>query len=310
MSRNPALGGVIAAVLLPRDEEGRPRWDDFGHLVDFLSRHGIDGVCVNGATGEYARASVEERRTAVAVARRAAPARCPVIAGAGSASTDLTVRLAAEAEAAGAEAHLIPPPHFFHYAAEDIEAFYRAAAASVGRPILIYRLPAFVSDVHPDTAENLIRECPRIAGVKDSSGRLDLLEHLTADPSLNAHRLVGNDNVLVDAIRRGLCDGVISGVACVVPELITAIWDAGQRGDGEALDELGRLLAEAVARIDSLPTPIGLEVLAGVRGLCRCLPAVPLSPRRQQQAEALRRWFEPWWENFAGKHSSAARPSA
>ncbi|MGC8883365.1 MAG: dihydrodipicolinate synthase family protein [Bryobacteraceae bacterium] len=310
MSRNPALGGVIAAVLLPRDEEGRPRWDDFGHLVDFLSRHGIDGVCVNGATGEYVRASVEERRTAVAVARRAAPAWCPVIAGAGSASTDLTVRLAEEAEAAGAEALLIPPPHFFHYAADDIDAFYRAVAAAARRPILIYRLPAFVSDVHAATAEELIRECPRIAGVKDSSGQLDLLERLTANPSLNAHRFVGNDNVLVDALRRGLCDGVISGVACVLPELITAIWDAGRRRDAAALDELGGLLSEAIQWIDSLPAPMGLELLAGIRGLCRCLPAVPLSPRRQQQAEAMRRWFEPWWESFAARFSSAARPSA
>lgn len=309
MSRSQVPGGVIAAVLLPRDEEGRPAWSQFEQLVDFLCSHGVDGVCVNGATGEYARASQEERRTAVALARRIAGDRRLVIAGGGSASADLSARLAAEAEAAGADAHLVPPPHFFLYAEDDLAEFYAAIARAAARPVLLYRLPSFLSDIDPSLAEELISRHEPIQGVKDSSGRLDLLERLSARPSLRALRFVGHDGVLAEALRRGLCDGVISGVACVLPELIVALWEAGQRQDPASLAELAALLAEAVAHIDAWPAPIGLEMLAGIRGLCRCLPAVPLSPRRRQQADDLRRWFEPWWDAFLRKYAAAAHPA-
>jgi len=310
MSRNRPPGGVIAAVLLPRDEEGRPRWDDFERMVDFLCSHGVAGVCVNGATGEFPRATQEERRTAVAVARRVAGDRALVVAGEGSASTDSTIRLAADAEAVGADAHLVPPPFFFFYEQDDVAGFYCAVAAAVSRPVLIYRLPCFTSDVSGETVLDLIRSEASILGIKDSSGSLDVLARLAAEGPAQARLFVGNDNALVEACRRNLCHGVISGVACVLPELISAIWEAGQRRDVAVLDSLGHLLAEATARIDAWPAPVGLQVLAGIRGLCRCLPAVPLSPRRRGQAEQMRLWFEPWWERAAESFAAATRPGA
>lgn len=295
MSRNPPLRGVIAAVLLPRDEEGRPEWDEFERLVSFLCRSGVTGVCVNGATGEYVRATPEERRTAVTAARRAAGRNCVVIAGEGSACTETTVHAMREAEAAGADAHLVPPPCFFRYRGDDVEQFYRAVAQAAERPVLIYNLPAFLTGVGCETVLELLRSEERIAGVKDSSGQLDILEQLTAHPALGAWRLIGNDWVLAEACRRGLADGAISGVACVLPELLTALWDAGMRGDRELAGRLEQSLAEALRWIDAWPAPIGLHVLAEARGLRRCLPAVPLSPARRDQAEAMKRWFEPWW---------------
>lgn len=297
MSRNSPLRGVIAAVLLPRDEEGRPEWDEFERMVAFLCASGVTGVCVNGATGEYVRATPEERRTAVALARGIAGDGAAVIAGEGSACTQSTIRHLREAEAAGADAHLVPPPYFFRYRDDDVEQFYRAVAAAAERPVLIYNLPAFVTGVSCPAVVELLRSEPRIAGVKDSSGQLDILERLTSDPALGARRFIGNDWVLAEACRRGLADGAISGVACVLPELIVALWEATEHGDPALAARLERSLAEALQWIDAWPTPMGLEVLAEARGLRRCLPAVPLSPARREQAGEMRRWFESWWES-------------
>jgi 4-hydroxy-tetrahydrodipicolinate synthase len=296
MSRNSPPGGVIAAVLLPRDEEGRPEWEEFERLVAFLCRCGVGGVCVNGATGEYARATPEERRTALAAARRAAGKGVIVIAGAGSACTRTTIERMRDAEEAGADAHLVPPPFFFRYRDDDLEQHYHAVAAAAERPILIYNLPSYLSPVSCPTVVELLRTEERVAGIKDSSGQLDILEHLTSDPALGAWRFVGNDWVLAEACRRQLADGAISGVACVLPELLVALWEAAQRGDWEATGRLERSLAEALQWIDAWPAPMGLQVLAEARGLRRCLPAAPLSAARMEQAKAMREWFEPWWE--------------
>lgn len=304
MSRNPAIGGVIAALLLPRDEEGVALWEEFARLVSFVCASGVSGVCVNGATGEYARATPEERRTAVAVARDAAAGRATVIAGEGAACSEATIRNLRAAEEAGAEAHLIPPPCFFRYRDDDIEEFYRAAAAAAERPILIYNLPALLSGVSCPTVVELLRTEPKIAGIKDSSGELEILEHLTADAALGALRFVGNDWVLAEACRKRIADGAISGVACVLPELLVGLWEAGQRSDWEGTARLEHALQEALEWIDAWPAPIGLLVLAQARGLRRGLPAVPLSPARREQAEAMRRWFEPWWDGLQDRLAS------
>lgn len=304
MSRNSLLGGVIAAVLLPRDEEGRPEWDEFERLVVFLNRCGAAGVCVNGATGEYVRATAEERRTAAAIARSAGGEDFVVIAGVGSACTETTLRLASDAEEAGVDAHLVPPPCFYRYRDDDIAEFYRAVAARVERPVLIYNLPSFLSPVSCATVVELLRSEPKIVGIKDSCGQLDILEHLTSDPALGARRFIGNDWMLAEACLRRLADGAISGVACVLPELLVALWESGQRGDWEAAGRLQRCLTEALQWIDAWPAPMGLEVLAEARGLRRCLPAVPFSAARREQALAMRDWFEPWWEQQQGTLAS------
>jgi dihydrodipicolinate synthase/N-acetylneuraminate lyase len=59
-------------------------------------------------------------------------------------------------------------------------------------------------------AGELIGACPSIRGVKDSSGSLDLLRVLTRSLP-DAVCLVGNDSALPQALREGICDGVISG---------------------------------------------------------------------------------------------------
>lgn len=296
MSRFHPLGGVICAALMPRDAEGRPAWEEFETLLAFLRQHGVAGVCVNGATGEYSRASQEERRTAAAIARRVMGSGGLVLSGEGAGSLTETVRLAQEAEEAGADAHLVPPPHFFPYEQDDVDEFYRRVAAAVERPVLIYNLPSFTTGVRGDVALELIQSEERIAGIKDSSGRLDILEALTAGPAPRAARFVGNDSVLAEALERELCDGVISGVACVLPELTVALWEAGRGGDAAVFQSARALVAEFIEVLDAWPVPWGLQVIAGARGLCRASSSIPFSERRRRQAAAVRAWFEPWWQ--------------
>ena len=69
------------------------------------------------------------------------------------------------------------------------------------------------------TVETLLEDCPNIAGIKDSSGSLDILRALTRSTS-HACRIVGSGGVPESALRESCCDGVISGVAGVLPEVV------------------------------------------------------------------------------------------
>jgi 4-hydroxy-tetrahydrodipicolinate synthase len=294
MNRIANLGGVIPAVLMPRDESGLPIWADFDRNVQFLFECGVPGVCVNGATGEYAGCSNEERLEAVSRARRLAGSGGMLVAAVGSMRWEETVRLALEAEDAGADALLIPAPHFFSYEQGDLVEFYRQTVAKVHVPALIYNLPAFTGGLEPQVAVDLIREVEGIAGIKDSSGRLDILEALSLD-GRGAVRLVGNDSVLANALSRGLCDGTISGVAGVLPELNLALVESAS-GDPSGFSRLEKHLADLIEQLDVFPTPWGLKLIAGCRKLHPASFSLPLSEARQKQVADFRAWFSAWWE--------------
>lgn len=294
MLRNKQCTGVIAALLLPRDNEGRPAWEDFDRNARLILQVGVTGLCVNGATGEFAGATREERREAVARARRVAGASGVVVSGIGATRWTEILALARDAEEAGADTLLVPAPHFFLYEPGDLAEFYRRIAAELRVPALIYNLPAFTGGLDPDLAVQLIREVKGIAGVKDSSGRLDIFERLAADAG-DAVALVGNDAVLAEALRRGICNGTISGVAGVLPELTLALWRSAQSREWELFTGIGARLNSLLERLDVFPTPWGLKLIAELRGLGPASFALPLSEERQAQADDFRRWFPAWW---------------
>jgi len=292
--RNP-IRGVIAALLLPRDEAGQPLWDAFDRSARFLVDAGVSGLGVNGATGEYSGSTREERREAVVRSRRIAGEELAVLSGAGAARWTETAQFARDAELAGADAALVPPPHFFKYEPEDLAEFYRRIAADTTLPVLIYNLPTFTNPLPPELAAELIRNVDGIAGVKDSSGDLELLSLLTAPAPNGAVRLVGNDAALAESLEKGLCDGVVSGVAGVLPELTLALWrSAADRAWGR-FRGLVELQTELLWRLEAFPTPWGLEFVAEARGFAPANPALPLSEERVGQVESFRVWFREWW---------------
>ena len=68
-------------------------------------------------------------------------------------------------------------------------------------------LPPLPQKLTPGQAARLA-EIPNILGIKDSSGSLDILRHLTKH-GVQACRIVGDDVVLATALREGICDGVV-----------------------------------------------------------------------------------------------------
>lgn len=281
-------------MLTPRLSDGEPDLAAFERNLEFALARGVAGVCIGGATGEYPALSADVRRRWLERARSVVTGRALLVAGAGAATLPDSVALAEHAAGCGADLVLLPPPHFFPYAPDDVEAFYREAARAIRLPILIYHLPAFTTGVSLDLALRLIEEVPNIVGVKDSSGALDTLAALTSKLPGHARRVVGHDGVLEAALSAGYCDAVISGVAGVLPELVLEVF-SGERARAAAR------LAEFIRHIDAFPTPWGLKLAAESRGLFPATFALPLSERRRAQARAFTEWFAEWWSRTAAE---------
>jgi 4-hydroxy-tetrahydrodipicolinate synthase len=285
------LDGVSAAVLTPRTETDSVAEEQFRQNLDFLLARGIRSFALNGATGEFCLTTPAQLERILANVSAITAFDGQFVVGVGAAGYTTTIELGRMAADAGAKAVLLPMPYFFPYEQADLRAFVTRVADALSIPVLLYNLPQFTSGLAPETSLALIREHGNVAGIKDSSGSLDTLRLLTAE-GVDSCRIVGSDSALGPALEEGVSDGVVSGVACVLPELIQRVFEAGVSSPDSAEFRAANDQLEAfIEKINLLPVPWGLKIVSEERQLGPATFAVPVAPERQQQMEQLRVWY-------------------
>jgi 4-hydroxy-tetrahydrodipicolinate synthase len=297
MARAPRqirLAGVFAAITTPR-RKGTLEADFSAalDLLDFTADAGVAGVGMLGSTGEFLNFNFTDRQRLVYLGVKRS--RVPVIAGVSHSSLDGAVQLGDEAISSGADALLVMPPYFFRYEQPEIEAFLlefaRETAGAV--PILLYNIPQFTSPIEIETVERLVAT-GLFAGIKDSSGDWDYFERLlTLRREGHFAVLAGNDRIAARALAAG-ADGVISGCASAIPEVLVALAKAIAAGDERRAGEINRRLHEFIERIEHFPAPVGIRRAVELRGKKSGPPLTPLSPAREIELEEFSAWFREW----------------
>lgn len=288
------FSGVYAAVLTPRKANGGVDVAALAKLIRFLLSKGISSFALNGATGEFCLSRPSHLQAMLETVRESSHGKAKILCGIGAPGIVETRELMAVAEKGGAAGLLLPMPYFFRYEQEDLDAFCREAAKHTDLPILLYNLPQFSTGIEKETVRALIADVPNIIGIKDSGGSLDIFRDLT-ERAPDACRFVGNDPALRPALSEGVCDGVISGIACVLPELILGLYGQNERAACAEFDDVWGLLRKVVTQLDLLPTPWALKWIAEARGICKAEFAQPLSAERVAQGIRISSWVREWF---------------
>lgn len=285
------LGGVSAALLTPRTEAGLLALEQFRQNLKFLLAGGIHSFALNGATGEFCLTTPAQLECLLGETVALVGKDGQFVVGIGAASHLTSIELGRMAAAAGAKAVLLPMPYFFPYEQADLRAFVGRIADALPIPVLLYNLPQFTTGLAPQTSLALIRQHENVVGIKDSSGSLDTLRLLT-DEGEDCCRIVGNDSALGPALKEHVSDGVVSGVACVLPELVQKVFDAGTADPGsEEFENASAHLDAFIELLNVLPVPWGLKVVAEERRLSLATFALPVAAERRQQMDQLRAWY-------------------
>jgi 4-hydroxy-tetrahydrodipicolinate synthase len=290
------ISGVYAAVLSPRLADDSIDTEALTKLIRFLVSKEITTFAINGATGEFCLTTPEHLQVLLSTVAAASDGKARVLCGVGAPGTAGTIALGRVAERNGVDALLLPMPCFFPYQQEDLDIYCREVASAINLPILLYNLPQFTSGLEKETVRTLITEVSNIIGIKDSSGSLDIMRDLT-DHDVDACRIVGNDSILAPARLENICDGVVSGVACALPELILELYAQNPQADTERFTASANLVTEFIERLKRFPTPWGLKWILEARGVINATFSQPVTPHRLEQSEALARWLSAWLPN-------------
>ena len=313
------ISGVLAALVTPIDDAGRADLSTLDRVIEFVVERGVNGVVLGGGTAEYPHFDVEDRTRITAHAVERMKGRGTVVTCVGTSSIHSTLRLARSAADSGSDFVLIPMPHFFRYEQQDLAAFCEQVCRSVSTPCLLYNLPSFTNGLSVENAIHLLQSIPNLVGMKDSSGEKSNLEPLAQARSRRGFSLfVGDDSLLLDALQAGW-DGVVSGIACFVPELIAAVYRSYRAGNAGQAAAYQAALDDLIEQVVRLPIPWGVRVGLGARGIPNGPMHVPPSEQRRRQMDELCGWLRRWaeernltlpqvWEQIPLPTQAARRP--
>jgi 4-hydroxy-tetrahydrodipicolinate synthase len=224
------LSGSFVALVTPF-ANGRLDEDAYRKLIAFQIGNGTDGLVPIGTTGEAATMSSDERFRAVKIAVESAAGKVPVVAGAGTNSTQDTIENVARVREAGANAALVVTPYYNKPTQDGLVAHYRAVAkAHPGFPVVAYNVPSRTGvDVLPETCQKLC-DIPEVVGIKEATANMiraiDIVERCGERLAL----LSGDDFTVVPFIACG-GRGVISVSANVVPRMMSDLVKHACGGD-------------------------------------------------------------------------------
>lgn len=233
---------------------------------------GISAVVLCGTTGESATLTDAEKLAIIGRGKAFVRDRCTVIAGTGSNDTEHTVNLSRLAEQAGADALLVVTPYYNKATPGGLLEHYRAVAAGVRIPVIIYNVPSRTGVDIPVEVCQALAAVPNIAGIKEASSDISRVARLRAACPDSFAVWGGNDDQAAAVLSLG-GSGVISVVSNLYPELMQALVSAGLDGDFDTATDLQLRLLPLIRalfrEVNPIPVKAAMELLGWDCGRCR-----------------------------------------
>jgi 4-hydroxy-tetrahydrodipicolinate synthase len=166
------IKGSLTALVTPF-KNGKVDEDAFRALVDWQIAEGTQGLVPCGTTGESPTLSHEEHARVIELCVEQAKGRVPVIAGAGSNSTDEAIMRTRHAKEVGCDAVLHVTGYYNKPNQEGQYRHFMAIAEAVDIPVILYNIPGrAVVGINVETMARLSRH-KNIIGVKDATADLN-----------------------------------------------------------------------------------------------------------------------------------------
>ncbi|MEA5101621.1 dihydrodipicolinate synthase family protein [Pantoea sp. S18] len=275
--------GLSAFPLTPVTPAG---FDEHGfiRILERITSAGVDSIGVLGSTGSYAYLTRSQRSHISDIAKSHA-GNIPVMICVGAVSTDEVLRLADDAQAAGADALLLPPVSYQTLRDDEVFGVFETLTQYVSVPVCIYDNPGTTHFEFSDELHGRIATLPGIKSVKipgvppSPEDALARVKRLKAKLPEGVTVGISGDASAANGLNAG-CEVWYSVCGGLFPHVAKEMTDAAARGDRERVVQLSERLQPLWDLFRKHGGSIRvMAAAAGVLGLTEadCLPR-PLRP--------------------------------
>jgi len=229
--------GVMPAVTTKFTNDDTLDLEMFEVNISAQLEAGVHGIILGGTLGEASTLTENEKRVLVRETVKIVEGRVPVIINIAEQTTKVAIEAAQKAKEDGASGLMMLPP--MRYKADDREtiAYFKAVANSTTLPIMIYNNPVdYGIEVTLDMFEELLRDCPNIQAVKESTRDISNITRMKNRFGDRLAILSGVDTLALESLLLG-ADGWVAGLVDAFPKETVAIYTLAKAGRfAEALE--------------------------------------------------------------------------
>jgi 4-hydroxy-tetrahydrodipicolinate synthase len=298
MNANRRFRGLGVALVTPFKLDGSLDEAALERIIDYQIEEGTNFLVPCGTTGENPALTHGEHRRVVEITIRRANGRVPVLAGAGSNSTQKAIELAELAIDLGADGALTITPYYNKPTPDGLRRHFGMQAEAIekkrgGFPMIMYNVPGRTGvNMTAATTLQIAREIPNVIGVKEASGNLEQILSIVRDRAEGFLVLSGDDAWTIPLISVG-GDGIISVAANEIPRLMSGMTAAALRGDFESARAIhNRILPLMTGNfIESNPIPVkaAMKMLGLIPTDTVRPPLAPLTEANRKKMESILR---------------------
>lgn len=236
------LKGVFIVQMTPFDKDGSLDLEGMRANTRWLLERtaGKDFVFVpEGSNGEFFVQSEDEWKAVVNMVVEEVNGTKPVIAGAGQAGTQETIRRCQYAQSIGADGVLVVLPYYVPPEEEGMVQHYKRITESVDIGVVLYN-NALVSGcwLRPPVVAELAK-IPNFVAVKENTSSIISFRLMQKAVEPNAVVLCGRGEEIYPFVAPFGCPGFVSFVANFAPELSYSMYEAAVARDFTKVDEIG-----------------------------------------------------------------------
>ncbi len=238
MALRAGLRGVITPLVTPLDSSGDIDGESLCRLVDFQVSSGVGGIFILGTNGEGVLLSDTQRREVAQIASAHVRGRVPLLCAVSNSSLPKALNNLRGLADCDYDACVSSLPYYQVTSPAEQFAYFRGLSDECEKPLFAYSIPSLVKvSIDVGVVKRLAVE-GRIAGIKESSYDVPRFRELIALKSVRPDLSVfAGASDMMDVAHKLAFDGVVIGMANLLPGLcarIWSLWQAGETGEAES----------------------------------------------------------------------------
>ncbi|WP_394523881.1 N-acetylneuraminate lyase [Staphylococcus xylosus] len=278
--------GLYAALLVPFDEHGEVKEDGLKQIAkNAIETEGLDGLYVNGSSGENFLLSKEQKKQVFKVAKEAVNDDVTMIAQVGSLDLNEAIELGKYATELGYDAISAVTPFYYPFTFEEIKDYYFELIEATQNNLIIYAIPDLTGvNISIEQFAELFNH-EQVIGVKYTAPNFFLLERIRkAFPDKLI--LSGFDEMLVQAAISGV-DGSIGSTYNVNGKRARQIFEKAQSGQIDEAYQIQHDTNDIIETVLSMGIYSTLKEILTTRGIDGGLPKRPFKPFNEENRSKL-----------------------
>ena len=285
------LKGLYAALLVPFDENGQVKEEGLKQIAkNAIEVEQLDGLYVNGSSGENFLISKEQKKQIFKVVKEAVGNDVKLIAQVGSLDLNEAIELGKYATNLGYDALSAVTPFYYPFSFEEIKQYYFDIIEATQNKMIIYAIPDLTGvNISINQFEELFNN-EKIVGVKYTAPNFFLLERIRkAFPDKLI--LSGFDEMLVQAVISGV-DGAIGSTYNVNGRRARQIYELAREGKVEEAYKIQHDTNNIIETVLSMGIYPTLKEILKTRGIDGGVPKRPFSPFNEANRKELNQLIE------------------